>query len=96
MVKNSVILSVSIPIPLAEFCDYAKVSPSSVLQEALFEQKKIWDTYNTTNGNLIKVKEALEEQCQELYTFLEESKHIDQYRNWHNQLKGGPSLPLAP
>jgi len=88
MVKNSVVLSVSISKEEATFIDEKKLSASSMLQAKIQEQKEIFEKFRTETSilhqNILRLQKELELQG----TFLEEIKKFEEYAKWRGQYVG--------
>lgn len=82
MSKKSVVMSVSMPIELAEFLNISELSPSTLLQERIKQEKQLWERYNDEKTKLIVRNENLVKQIKELFAFIDTKELFDEYRKW--------------
>jgi hypothetical protein len=84
MVKNSMILSVSVSKQEAEFLDIQGLSPSELLQEKILEQKRIFDIVEVEKNKIYSNFKRLEKLVQDMNEFLELSGKADDFLKWRN------------
>lgn len=84
MAKNSMILSVSIPVELANFLDEQNLSPSELLQDKIREVKLVFDKYNNDAGKILRVRDQLEALLQEKNAFLDYAGLTESFIKWRN------------
>lgn len=84
MAKNSMILSVSIPVELANFLDEQNLSPSELLQDKIREVKLVFDKYNNDAGKILRVRDQLEALLQEKNAFLDYAGLTEAFIKWRN------------
>jgi hypothetical protein len=82
MVKNSSILTVSMPKEYSEFLDTHDFSPSELLQRAIEEQMGLWKRYHTEIGKMDAANQQLLNMQQRLFEFIEEIGHTDHFLKW--------------
>ena len=85
MVKNSMIISVSIDKEMAEFLDSTNLSPSDLIQEKILEQKRIFDSYNQEKEKLLKNLQSIQQEVGNLHQFIEELGKFEDFRKWRGQ-----------
>ena len=88
MVKNTEICSVSVPKLLVEWANMAEISFSEVLQLALWEKKRDWESYNNEKQKILRLKEQIEILLQTHHEYLDESGQADKYKAWYRMKYG--------
>jgi len=88
MAKNSVIISVSIPKDQAEWLDMVELSPSEILQSAIYTKMEMWNQYNQEKAKLIGNIEGLQKILAERITYLEEKGLVDEFVKWRGEKYG--------
>lgn len=78
------ILSVSIPVELANFLDEQNLSPSELLQDKIREVKLVFDKYNNDAGKILRVRDQLEALLQEKNAFLDYAGLTEAFIKWRN------------
>lgn len=88
MVKNSVIISVSVPKEQAEWLDMVEMSASEVIQEGILNKMELYDKYNQEKSKLIGNIENLQKEIGHLCEYLEVQSKYDEYRKWRGEKYG--------
>jgi len=72
MVKNTVVISVSIPIEDANFLDSSGISPSGIFQDKIKEIRIVHDANKAETAKLQKNIEAYQKRMVDFNQYLEE------------------------
>lgn len=88
MVKNSVIISVSITKEQAEWLDKVQFSASEIIQEGILHKMELYNQYNQEKAKLIGNIEGLQKILAERSTYLEEKGLMDEFIKWRGEKYG--------
>lgn len=88
MVRNTITLSVSIPIQQSEWIDKRNMSASELLQDAIKEKQRLWESYNTEIEQIKGNVKILQRMIEERGDYLSDKGLESDFIEWR-KLKGG-------
>ena len=86
MVKDSVIVSVSMSKQEAEFLDSMQLSPSKLIQEKILEQKRVFDVVNQEKEYLLRNIHDMQSLNKDYTDFLEMNQMFDKFTQWRKDV----------